>query len=84
MHPNEFSQFISIIKRYPHIAIQSTKLLSNTTNERNSEPRRLHYFNPIIINNTLPITSYNNFLQAIVTIIFSNIKFMDNHSLTIL
>jgi len=41
MHPNEFSQFISTIKRYSHtFAIQSIKLLSNTINERNSEPRR--------------------------------------------
>jgi len=69
MHPNEFSQFISTIKRYPHtLAIQS-KFLSNSTNERKNESQRLHYFNPIIINNTLPITSRNNFLQTIVNIL---------------
>ena len=39
MYPNKFSQFISTIEQYPHtLAIQSAKLLSNTTNERNSEP----------------------------------------------
>jgi len=74
MHLNEFSQFISTIKQYPHtLAIQS-KFLSNSTNERKNESQRLHYFNPII--NPIIITTL--FLLLVVIIFFKRLLIFSN------
>jgi len=66
--PNEFSQFIVYIINIPSYDRYSIYFLSNATNKRNSESRRLHYINVIIINNTLPIINHNNVLQTVTNI----------------